>query len=136
MMSSFYIPSPLDPGLAGFKRSPKEPSPPQLSKLPEPMKRPIVLLCVAAIAPIIIFAADPPATREPGEDAMMKALTRQLLGQFDAIQEVISTPEYAAKTAKMYAVHRDALLKEGFSREEAMSLLLSDGYFMKVQGEK
>jgi len=100
------------------------------------MKRPIVLLCVAAIAPILIFAADPPATRESGDDAMMKALTRQLLGQFDAIQEVISTPEYAAKTAKMYAVHRDALLKEGFSREEAMSLLLSDGYFMKVQGKK
>jgi hypothetical protein len=100
------------------------------------MKRPLVLLCGAAIAPLLIFAADTPATRDTGEDAMMKALTRQLLGQFDAIQAVISTPEYATKTAKMYAVHREALLKEGFSREEAMSLLLSDGYFMKVQGKK
>lgn len=97
--------------------------------------RPLIL-CLAIVSPLILFAAEQPKKQESEEDVMMRALTRQLLGQFDTLLEVISTPEYAAKTAKMYAVHRDALLMEGFSREEAMSLLLSDGYFMKVQGRK
>lgn len=100
------------------------------------MKTRISALCLAVAAPVFLFAADQPKQPESREEAMMKELTRQLVGQLDALQDVLSTPEYAAKTAKMYAVHRDALIKEGFSREEAVSLLASDGYFMKIQGRK
>jgi len=40
----------------------------------------------------------------------------------------LSKPETAAKIAAMYKGYLDALMKEGFSRQEAMGIMTSRGF--------
>ncbi len=62
----------------------------------------------------------------PDELAQMSAYMAQMV---EILISTLNKPEMAAKVASMEKLYLDALMKEGFSRQEAMSILTSPNFF-------
>jgi hypothetical protein len=94
------------------------------------------LIALIAKAPIAL-AQDPSKVNSgraasPESELIIDSIGQtfnQMFGGFvSGAIEYLSKPETAAKIAAMYKGYIDALMKEGFSRQEAMNIMTSSAF--------
>ena len=89
----------------------------------------VLLLIASSLACCRSASAQAPASTPSSRNAPPPGfdLSGIYAHMIDSILDQLATPETAAKLAKFQKQHYDALVKEGFSHEDAMRIVASTG---------
>jgi hypothetical protein len=94
------------------------------------MKRSIASLATVVLLALPSFAAaQNPEDKQPSRSGPSESEMSNYVGQiFDVMLAYLGKPETAAKVASIHKSYLEALMKEGFSRQEAMSIITSPNF--------